>query len=136
VERNIERDTKNFEAGRNEAEKAKEAANAKLTMDDVDRRMSEAEKAKEEARMQKKYERNLERVQRQIDNGVDPSKLSRKDRAIWELDQERKKAKADLDAAKLKQQQALDSIQANSKTQAATMLEIKQNLEKVLAVGA
>jgi len=136
VERNIERDTKNLEAARNEAEKAKEAANAKPTMDDVDRRMSETEKAKEDARMQKKYERNLERVQRQIDNGVDPSKLSRKDRAIWELDQERKKAKADLDAAKLKQQQALDSIQANSKTQAATMLEIKQNLEKVLAVGA
>lgn len=136
VERNIERDTKNFEAGRKEAEKAKEAANAKLTMDDVDRRMSETERAKEEARMQRKYERNLERVQRQIDNGVDPSKLSRKDRAIWELDQERKKAKADLDAAKLKQQQALDSIQANSKTQAATMLEIKKNLEKVLAVGA
>lgn len=136
VERNIERDTKNFEAGRNEAEKAKEAANAKPTMDDVDRRMSETEKAKEAARMQKKYERNLERVQRQIDNGVDPSKLSRKDRAIWELDQERKKAAAEVEAAKAKQQQALDSIQANSKTQAETMLQIKQNLEKVLAVGA
>lgn len=136
VERNIERDTKNFEAGRNEAEKAKEAANAKPTMDDVDRRMSETEKAKEEARMQKKYERNLERVQRQIDNGVDPSKLSRKDRAIWELDQQRKKAAAEVEAAKAKQQQALDSIQANSKTQAETMLQIKQNLEKVIAVGA
>lgn len=110
-------------------------AKAKFTLGDVEDRIAGDNRAKEEARLQKKYEDRLADVQKRVDSGADPNKLNKRDKAILDMDKERKAAQAKIDQAEQDKKNAQMLLQSTTEHQNELLEAIKKGLDRNLQFG-